>query len=618
MSYPDVNLVLNQLQRVTETSKDHWSACCPAHDDRNPSLTVSRGRQGIVVCCQSAGCTFPEICEAIGLYEADLFATDNGKPCTVDVYTYVDEEGKELFQVVRQEPKTFLQRKPNGRGGVVWNVNGVRTVPYNLYALANAPRKQVVYVVEGEKDADRLMHEGRLATCNSMGAGSWKDEHSEFLRDRDVVIIPDNDDNGRSHAQDVAVSLDGVAKRVRVLELPDLDEKGDVSDWLDADNEVEQLEQLLKGVRTWKKKVGYRGDDGGTGTTESNVIKGARAKKKKAREDDAPEVQGVRASTVERKQLKWLWPGRIPLGKLSMLVGDPGTGKSMLTLDMAARITSGAPWPDAGKRKTKKGSVIILSAEDDGPDTIVPRLDTAGADLTRVLLLDVLTLTSGDGMDRLEQTIQQTPDCQAVFIDPIDAYMAGVDSHRNADVRVALWPLVDLAARYGVAVIAVSHMNKSQQSSPMYRATGSLGFVAASRAVWMLGHDKADKARRLLLPLKCNLAPGLGGLAFRITAPMANAPCITWEKGSVEVDLADVLAADDVGERTAREEVAEWLADVLSEGRVAVAELRELARKNGHAWRTVERAKSAIRARSVRDGFGKGAVYYWQSEEGSP
>lgn len=162
----------------------------------------------------------------------------------VNTYDYRDEQGELLMQVVRMEPKTFRQRRPDGDDWN-WSVKGVRVVPYRLRDLLAAP-DAVVYLVEGEKDADRLASLGLVATCNAGGAGKWRKEHSEFLRGRHVVILPDNDDAGRQHAKNAVKTLRGIAAQVRVIVLPGLPAKGDVSDWLDTGGNAEALQDLLK------------------------------------------------------------------------------------------------------------------------------------------------------------------------------------------------------------------------------------------------------------------------------------------------------------------------------------------------------------------------------------
>lgn len=155
-------------------------------------------------------------------------------------YDYKDETGKLLFQVQRFEPKKFVQRRPAGDGWE-YKVQGTRQVPYRLPELVAAPLGSAIYIVEGEKDADRLAALGLVATCNAGGAGKWRDSHSEHLKGCTVILIPDNDDAGREHVQKVAKSLEGIAAHVRIMELAGLPEKGDVSDWLDAGGTAEEL-----------------------------------------------------------------------------------------------------------------------------------------------------------------------------------------------------------------------------------------------------------------------------------------------------------------------------------------------------------------------------------------
>lgn len=177
----------------------------------------------------------------------------------VATYDYRDEAGEVLMQVVRMEPKTFRQRRPEGNGWS-WSVKDVRVVPYRLPELLAAPNT-VVYLVEGEKDVDRLASLGLVATCNAGGAGKWRKEHSMFLRGRSVVILPDNDQAGQLHAVKVAKTLRGIAADVRIVTLPGLPDKGDVSDWLDADGTVEGL-ALMHSTAAPAAPAGEEDDDG--------------------------------------------------------------------------------------------------------------------------------------------------------------------------------------------------------------------------------------------------------------------------------------------------------------------------------------------------------------------
>jgi len=196
-----------------------------------------------LVCQQGGGKTRAE---AVTWLKANSLAPVEEKLVKARVvasYDYRDESGHVLFQVQRLEPKKFIQRRPNGSGWE-YKVQGTRQVPYRLPELLAAPLSACIYIVEGEKDADRLAALGLVATCNAGGAGKWRASHAEHFKDRTVILIPDNDDAGRDHVQKVAKSLKGIAAHVRIMGLAGLPEKGDVSDWLDAGGTREELSRL--------------------------------------------------------------------------------------------------------------------------------------------------------------------------------------------------------------------------------------------------------------------------------------------------------------------------------------------------------------------------------------
>lgn len=166
------------------------------------------------------------------------------RPRIVKTYDYTDASGEIVFQVCRYEPKTFKQRRPDGAGGWTWSVKGVQQVPYRLPQMLAAP-DALVFVVEGEKDADALAAIGLVATCNAGGAGKWRDDLASHFAGRRVVVLPDNDDAGRDHAHMVAAKLRGVATSVRTLLLPGLAQKGDVSDWLAAGGTAGALARMV-------------------------------------------------------------------------------------------------------------------------------------------------------------------------------------------------------------------------------------------------------------------------------------------------------------------------------------------------------------------------------------
>jgi len=240
---------LARLESV-RTVKDGWMARCPAHDDRNPSLSISEVNGKILLKCQ-AGCETRAVVAALGLSMSDLFAEPkpNGNGAgrrIVATYDYTDEAGKLLFQVVRYDPKDFRQRRPDGKGGWIWNLERASRVLYNLPAVLKA---KAVLVLEGEKDVEAARGLELVATCNPHGAGKWRPEYSESLRGKRVAVICDADAPGRFHVAQVAGSLFGKVEALKVLELPG---SKDLSEWVECGGTRETLVDLIKSAPEWK------------------------------------------------------------------------------------------------------------------------------------------------------------------------------------------------------------------------------------------------------------------------------------------------------------------------------------------------------------------------------
>ncbi len=234
-----------------------------------------------------------------------------------------------------------------------------------------------------------------------------------------------------------------------------------------------------------------------------------------------------RASDLEPEKLVWVWPGRIPEGKLVLLGGPPGLGKSQLTAFMSATVSNGGHWP-CGEGSTLPGDVIFMSAEDGVQDTIIPRLMAAGADRERVHIISAATKPDGTGrktfslktdVDLLEEMARKIGSVRLIIVDPISAYMGGSDGNGNVETREVLEPLADMANRLRIAVVAVTHLNKGGgggNQSALNRFAGSIAFVAAARAAFAVIEDPEDDERRFFLQAKNNLGKKCKGLAFRL------------------------------------------------------------------------------------------------------
>lgn len=334
---------------------------------------------------------------------------------------------------------------------------------------------------------------------------------------------------------------------------------------------------------------------------------------------------------IEAQPVRWVWRDRIPRGKVTMIAGHPGTGKSQLALGIGATVTIGNRWPVDGAT-TEKGSVIILSAEDDAADTIRPRLDAAGADLSRCHVIEAAQDIGNDGklrrrgfsliddLARLDAELRRIGDVVIVIIDPITAYLGSTDSHRNAEVRAALAPLAELAAQHTIAVLAVSHLRKSLTGDAVLQVTGSLAFAAAARAVYLVVRDPDHPPRRLFLPAKNNLGDDQTGYAYRIERVSLPNSIDTsrsvWEPELVTITADDALAARDYKrsiEPPKLDTAAQWLAGMLSEGSVIVATLKSQAEAAGFSWATIRRAGASLGVISEKTAYDGG--WAWRRPE---
>jgi putative DNA primase/helicase len=329
---------------------------------------------------------------------------------------------------------------------------------------------------------------------------------------------------------------------------------------------------------------------------------------------------------VVPKPVDWLWTGRIARGKLTLFSGDPGMGKSQISCDIAARITSAAEWPDGGCAPS--GSVIVLSAEDSAEDTVRPRLEAAGANLGRVVMLRAViqngrrrTFNLQADLDQLAAKIKEMGDVSFLVIDPITSYMGKIDAHRTTDVRVVLEPVADFASTQNVAVFSITHPPKATQSKSLHTATGSLAFMADARMAF-LALKEPDTERRLFLPVKNNLgapAPGLGyRLAQRITSGNIIASHVVWDSSPVTMTADEALRAADESLRNggALQDAREFLREALAPGPRAMTDVEAEAQKQGIAPRTLRRAREKEKILTSKSDFDGGWVWRLPGEDG--
>ena len=311
----------------------------------------------------------------------------------------------------------------------------------------------------------------------------------------------------------------------------------------------------------------------------------------------------------------WLWPGRIPEAKIALLIGDPGMGKTMLALDIVARVTRGTAFPDG--TQAPAGDVVILTAEDGLADTIRPRLDAAGADVSRVWVIQAVTSADDAGgklfslagdVGALEDVVSEHR-ARLVMIDPLDGYLRGIDSHRNSEVRGVLAPWAAMLERTGATGLGVHHLNKDSSTvNALYRAGGSLAFVAAARAVFGVAPDPDCEGRSLFLPMKLNIAAKPPGLGYRVTDHG-----IEWDSDPVTCDAATAFGGTKRADSDLVSAAKDFLRASLVDGQyVPQVALEEAASELGIASKSLRKAKEALGVESKREGFGAGGLWYWR------
>ena len=570
---------LSLLKGVKPTGKDQWQALCPGHPDTKPSLSVKKVDGKILLKCFS-GCALADILKPLDLEAKDLFLNSHKADTKPEYRTIEAVYHYDGFEVVRTNPKGFYQRQPDGKGGYINNLKGVTLSLYHQAELRQAIAAGIlIFVAEGEKDVDRLRAEGFTATCNSMGAAKWRDSYSQALIGADVVIIPDNDSPGRDHAAQVARSCYGKAARIRVLEL--LGGTKDISDWLDNGGDVARLKELTEVCPDYEPKS--------------------------AAAPDSSDVTLRLMADIKAEAVSWLWKPFIPIGKVTLLEGDPGIGKSWVSLAIATAVSLGKGLP--GQEVREPADVVLASAEDGLGDTIRPRLDAMGADVSRIYAIDGALTLDDSGFALLETYLERVSPA-LLIIDPLVAFMgAEVDIHRANETRAVMARLARLAEKHDIAILAVRHLTKGNMSKAIYRGLGSIDITAACRSVLMAGSDPDNPQNRALVHIKSNLAPTGASIGYELKDGG-----FFWT-GESNLTAAQILAADNSTGASELDEAIEFLKKELAKGPVLAKDVYRDAQDMGIAKRTLERAKSQagiIARRQGEKGKRGSGVWYWQ------
>ncbi len=326
---------------------------------------------------------------------------------------------------------------------------------------------------------------------------------------------------------------------------------------------------------------------------------------RKGRGEESAEAVVTCLADVVEEPLRWLWPGRLCLGKFNLLDGDPGDGKSLFTIDLAARVTTGRPLPGF-VTAAEPAPVVFLAAEDGIADTIKPRFSAAGGDPALVHVVTGTRRGEQEGFPSLTKdtaaltALVRKVGARLVIVDPVMSYLGGVDTHRDAEVRQGLTPLVTMAGETGACVLAVRHLSKAEAKAALYRGGGSIAFVGVARGALLLARHPEDRSRRVVAVSKSNLAAEAASWVFSVVTDPKGRPFVSWEPHPSELTAEDLVRAmDERGKprvESAASEAEVFLRRALAHGPRPSREVEEEAREaHGISGRTLERARQALK-----------------------
>jgi len=454
------------LENVKPGKDGEHMACCCFHNDKTPSLSFNQ-KTGAFYChgCKESGgdifdffmkfksCNFQSALSGI----ASDFNISNGasKKSVETVYDYRNEAGTLLYQVLRYKPKDFRQRRPDGKGGWIWNLQGVK--PAVLYRLPEIIKAEQVLVVEGEKDADNLAALGFSATCNSGGAGKWRDEYSDCLKGKDIIIIPDQDEPGRKHGEQVAASLQGKARSIKMIQLAGVKDVSDFINTFKDDKEAagEALSILIDGAKEYEIPQTEKRDYGFNFRSAYDLCK-------------------------EPNPIEWIIKPYMDEESMIEVFGEPGAMKSFLATDIGLSIASGKTWH--GNPIKKKGPVFYIPGE--GFAGINKRIK-AWAIHHKIDLESIPFFVSGRPAQLIETTEDLFQDLDIlvrdngkpvlIVLDTLNRNFGPGDENATQDMTRFISACDMIRARYSCAIMIIHHSGLTATD----RARGASALKAA-------------------------------------------------------------------------------------------------------------------------------------------
>lgn len=577
MRTTDIQDVLRRFDGVKRCSEGQYMARCPCHDDKKQSLSIGCGEKGVVMKCH-AGCNTEDIISRVGLKPHDLFyepqekkqEKKREKKQVVATYNYPDG-----VQKLRYSDKSFLWRRPDGKGGWIWNRNGV---PHTLYIRGDLSGP--VFVAEGEKDVDNLHRLGLDAVSGADGAGpgKWKAEYTEQLKGLPVVIFQDNDKVGKAYAAETAAALHGVAESVRVLDLslvwPEIPEHGDASDMIAKfgdEKASDMITDLMGRTPEWQPNA------------------------------DDPFLSCFRSlDEFEEQEARWLVPDWIPEGQITLLAADGGIGKTTLWVNLIAAISSGKRSildPPGHSRAAQ--SVAFLTTEDSVRKKLKRKLREAGANERNVISPDFMSDKDGVlrglkfGSTEMERFIRYFRPALCVF-DPVQGFVPpDINMGSRNAMRDCMAPLVSLGEETGTTFLVVCHSNKRKGAYGRDRIADSADLWDVARSVIMAGNTE-DQGIRYLSNEKNNYARLQDTILFEITAGgQARATGTTWKR---DREFTQELAARSA-KAPKRDDCKEWVLQQLDAagGSMPSKELEAKAKEAGYSDHTLRRVKDELK-----------------------
>lgn len=583
-----MNLIefLPRLKGVTTKDGKQYHAKCPAHEDQHASLSVSEGDDGRILLKCHVGCTPQEIVSELGLTINDLFSDDRtapaSKPEIVARYNYTDIDGNLLNQKTRFSDKSFSwSHKENGK----WT-RGHKGNPvlYNLPALKSSG---TVYVVEGEKDVETMKRNGLISVCGAHGAGSgkWLPQYTEALKGRNVIVIPDNDTQGKNFAIETCNALAGHAASVKMINLIDewinLPEKGDISDvfQMDKPNDVLiKLEALVTVTKEWEPA----NEENGIDTGEDSFFSCFKT-----------------LDEFEEEEATWLVPGWIPEGQITLLASDGGVGKTTLWCDIVSAISSGKPCildPPGYTRKPEK--VCFLTTEDSVRKKLKKKLRLSGANMKNIITPDFLNDKDGQlrdmkfGSDKMKRFLSRYKFVLCVF-DPVQGFVPPEINmgSRNA-MRDCTAPLISLGEICGTTFLVVCHTNKRKGAYGRDRIADSADLWDIARSVIMTGFTE-EQGIRYLSNEKNNYTELQETILYSFDENgLIQKEGTTWKRDREY--MAETISATSAPKR---DDCKEYILHALDDagGSMKTKDLEEQAKEAGYSYRTTRRAKESLK-----------------------